>query len=96
MVRAEDVGMDGCIGNLRTQTFGGNEIVDAPACILLACLKTVRPPGIGNLFRLQCAEGVDESALKQGGKLLAFLIREAGIHAVGLGILQVYLLVCHV
>ena len=63
MVGAENVGVDFGVGNLGKQTLGGDEIVNAPACILLTGLETVRPPGIGDLLWIERAEGVDEATI---------------------------------
>ena len=63
MVGAEDVGVDFGVLNLRAQAFGGDKVVDAPACIFLAGLKTVRPPGIGDLLWIERAERVDEAII---------------------------------
>ena len=42
------------------------------------------------------AEGVDETGIEMLSHLRTFLVGETGVHAVGLGILNVNLLVCHV
>ena len=45
---------------------------------------------------MQQAEGVGETAVEQHRHLLALLIGEARVVAVGLGIFDIDLLVCHV
>ena len=96
MVRTKDFRMDLGISNLWTQPLTGDEIVDAPAGILLTGLETVGPPRIGDLLGIKGAEGIDKSTGQQVGELLALLIGEAGIHTVGLGILQVNLLMSYI
>ena len=41
VVTAEDVGVDAGIEELWAQPLGDDEIVDAPACVLLPCLESV-------------------------------------------------------
>ena len=96
MVAAEDIGMDAGIGQAVTQAVRQEEIVNAPAGILLSGLESVRPPGVGHLLRVEEAEAVRKAAAEQRGELLALLIGKAGIAAVALGVLQVYLLVRHI
>ena len=45
---------------------------------------------------MKSAEGVDEAIGKKISHLLAFLIGESCILAIGLGILEVYLPMCHI
>ena len=63
VVAAEDVGMDAGIGKAGTQALGDEEVVDAPAGILLACLEAVGPPRVGDLVGVEGAEGVEEAPL---------------------------------
>lgn len=44
MVAAEDLAVDGGTGDAVHEAGAGNEVVDAPAGILLAGLETVAPP----------------------------------------------------
>ena len=96
VVAAQDTGVDLRVGDLGHQTVGDHEIVDAPAGILLPGLEAVRPPRIFHPVRIERAEGVAEATGQQVGELLALLVGEAGIVAVGLGVLDVYLLVGNV
>ena len=96
MVGAEDIGMDSGIDQAFAQTIGNDEIVDAPAGILLAGLKTIRPPGILHLVGIFKAEGVGEAIGQQLAELGALLVGEARIMAVGFRILDIDLLVGHV
>ena len=77
-------------------TFGHDEVVDTPSGVLLACTESVRPPRVGGVVGMQRTERIDESVGKELCHLLAFLVGESGVLAVGLGILQVYFLVCYV
>ena len=82
--------------DLWAQTLGGDEIVDAPACILLTRLEAVRPPRICDLLGIEGAEGVNEATSQEVAELLALFVGKTGIHAVALGILEVYLLMRNV
>ena len=46
VVGAEDVGIDGCSRDFVFEPVGNEEIVDAPAGILLPGLEHIAPPGI--------------------------------------------------
>ena len=97
MVGTENLGMDACALQLAGEPCRGEEVIDAPPRVLLACPEAVRPPRVNAfLFGIEIAERIDESRVQQGLELLAFLVGEACVHAVGLRILQVYLLVRHV
>ena len=61
MVAAHDFGVYLGILNTLQQTLGGDEIVDAPPCILLTGTEAIGPPGIGDLFGIEGAEGIDEA-----------------------------------
>ena len=96
MVAAEDVAVDLGVVEALTQTVGDDEVVDAPAHVLLTGLETVRPPRILHLLRVLVTEAVRKAAGQQVAELLTLLIRKAGIHVVRLWILEVDLLVGHV
>ena len=47
----------------------GDEIVNSPSGILLSCLKSVRPPGVGTLkLRIKVTECVNKSSFQSSGK----------------------------
>ena len=96
MVAAEDVAVDLGIVETLTQTVGDDEVVDAPAHVLLTGLEAIRPPGVLHLLGVLIPERVRKAAGQQVAELLTLLIRKAGVHVVRLGILEVYLLVGHV
>ena len=97
MVAAHHLGVDFGAGHLFHQPVGDKEVVDAPSRVFLPCLKAVAPPGIdAGGVRILRAEGVGEAGGQQLGHLLALLVGEAGVAAVGFGIFQVDLLVRHV
>ena len=75
-----------------SQTFGNEEIVNTPACVPLSRTKTVRPPGVGYLLWIECAEGVNQAIAQQLGHLLTLFIGKASVLAVRLWILEVYFL----
>lgn len=97
VVGTEDVGVDGGGGDAGAEAFGGEEVVDAPAYVLLAGVEAVGPPAEGLLLRVEGAEGVDEVVgVQESGELSAFFVGETGVFVVGLGIFKVYLLVGYV
>ena len=96
MVASHNLGVDGGSADLGEEPLGGDEVVDAPTGILLAGTEAVAPPRVGDVVGVKGAEGVDESAAEQGGELLALFVGESCIAAVGLGVLQVDFLMCHV
>ena len=96
VVAAEDVGKDAGISNVRHQAVADDEIVDAPAYVLLTGLEAIGPPGILHLIRIEGAEGVLEAAGQKTAEGVALLVSKAGITAVGLRILEVYFLVGYV
>ena len=60
-------------------------------------METVAPPGVDALLsRMQVAERVGKTSLQQSRHLVALLVGEARILSVSLGILEVYLIVCHI
>ena len=96
MVAAHDIGVYPGVFDALKQTLGGDEVVDAPTCIPLAGTEAVTPPGIGDLFGIERAEGVDESFGKEFREFLPLLDGEAGVAEVGLGVLDVNLLMGHI
>ena len=73
------------------------EIVDTPAGVLLSCTETVGPPGVNALFiRIKIAECINKATLKGSGKAGSLFIRKACIFAVGLRVLEIDLLMCHI
>ena len=96
MVGAEDVGMDLRIVKTLAQTVGDDEVIDAPAGILLTGLEAVRPPGILHFIRIFLAEGVGKAVGQQMTELGALLVGKARIMTVGLGILDIDLLMGHI
>ena len=84
MVRAVDVGMYLGIGKFFAQAVGHEEVVDAPAGILLTRTEAVGPPRINvALVGVEVAEGIGKAALEQGGELVALFVGEARVTAVG-------------
>ena len=97
MVAAGDLRPDVRAFDAGHQPLGDNEVVDAPSGVVLPGVEAVAPPRVGaGAVGVQGAERVHKAALQQLGHLAPFLIGEAGIHSVGLGILQVDLLMGHV
>ena len=97
MVAAEDVAADAGVAYVAGDCVAHQEVVDAPACVVLASIKTVAPPAVDALdVRICRAPGIGKTGVEQLGKLAALLVRKACVAAVGLGVLKVDLLVCHV
>ena len=60
-------------------------------------METITPPRIDSfLGGMEMTESICKTSIQQGGHLPALLIGEACIHAIGLGILQVNLLMRHI
>ena len=79
------------------QALGGDEIIDAPSCVLLTRFETVAPPRIGPFeVRIEKTERIGESTLEQTGELGTFFVGESRIFAIRLRVLQVDFAVCHV
>ena len=89
--------MDFRIGQLVVEIVRHDEIVNAPSSVFLSRLETVGPPRVDARFvGVEEAESVGEARIEEMGELLALLVGEAGIAAVGLRIFQVDFLVCYV
>lgn len=77
------------IGQLVVEVVRHDEIVNAPSSVFLSRLETVGPPRVDARFvGVEEAESVGEARIEKVGKLLAFLVGEAGIAAVGLRIFR--------
>ena len=96
MVAAEHLVMYGCCGHTVHQSLRYDEVIDAPSDVLLACLESVRPPRIGRIVGVKRSERIDKSLRKKPCHLRTLLVRESGVLAIGLRILQVNLLVRHI
>lgn len=85
---------------IRNFVFGGignHKVVYAPSGIVLPCLGTVGPPGIGaGYVRIFITEGVGKTGIQQFRKFAALFVRKARVPYVGLGIFQVNFLMCHI
>ena len=93
MVGAEDLPVDLGGGDPVCDPVRNEEVVDAPACVLLPGAEAVAPPAVLHLVRVQRPEAVGKARLQQLGHLGPLLVGEACVHPVGLGVLQVHLLV---
>ena len=96
VVGALDVGVDEGVGEMGTETIGDDEIIDTPTGVLLTRLKTVRPPGIFDLLRIEVAESIRKTCIQQVRELRPLLISETRIMTIRLGILDVNLLMRHI
>ena len=89
--------MDGRRFQQRAQGFAHHEIVNAPACILLASAESVTPPRIDvRLVGIEMAEGVHKTCIQELLETFALLVGETGIFAVGLRIFEVDFAVRHI
>ena len=62
----------------------GDEIINSPSGILLSCLKSVRPPGVGALkLRIKVTKCINKSSFQSSGKAGSLFICEACVHPVG-------------
>lgn len=96
VVGTEYFGMDLSRSNLVFQGVRDEEIVQPPTYILLAGVEAVRPPGIFHLVRVLEPPGIRESGVQKNRELAALLIGEAGVAAVRVRVLDVYLIVGYV
>ena len=96
MVATHNLGVYLGFCHLGGEALGDEEVVDAPPSVLLTGAEAVGPPAVGHLVGVQTAEGVDKATVEQTGHGLALLVGKSGVAAVGLGILEVYLLVGHI
>ena len=97
MVGAHDVAED--VGRLEAgqEAFGDEEVVDAPAYVLLAGAEAVAPPCVGAFnVAVDVAEGVGKAGGLELAHLFALLVGEAGVAAVALGVLEVDFFLGHV
>ena len=97
MVGTHDLVIDGSSRDLVSHPVGCQEIVDAPAGIILPCLEPVAPPGVGSRhIRVQMPEGIRKAGIQELAEALPFLVGEAGAATVGGRIFQVDLIVCYI
>ena len=97
MIGSQNIGVNGCRGDFLRQTVGNQEIVDAPASVVLPGVKAVAPPAVdtGGIGILE-TEGVCKARFQKLAEAIPFLVREAGIAPVAGRIFQIDLLVCHI
>ena len=89
--------MYACICDLRKEAVAHEPIVDAPASVFLTRLEAVAPPRIDVAhIRIAGAPCVGEARREELGEFAAFFVGKAGIHPVGLGVLEVDFLMSHV
>ena len=97
MVAAEDVAADAGVAHVVGDCVAYQEVVDAPAGVVLAGIKAIAPPAVDALnVRISRAPGIGKAGVEQLGKLTALFVRKACVAAVGLGVLKVDLFVRHV
>ena len=90
MVAAKDVAADAGVAYVVGDCVAYQEVVDAPAGVVLAGIKAIAPPAVDALDVGVCrAPGIGKAGVEQLGKLAALLVRKAGVAAVGLGVLKV-------
>ena len=90
MVAAGDICINRGFFQLVVETFRGDEVVDAPSGVVLAGFEAVAPPRIDTRYiGIKVAPRVGKAGSQQIGHLLPFLVGEAGVVVVGLGIFQV-------
>src|SRR3989344_6216135 len=69
---------DPCFFQPRQKTFLYAEIVYSPADVSCTGVRSVGPPGILYILRMQITKRVDESRVNNIGESLPFFIRESG------------------
>ena len=90
MVAAVNVGKDAGRLDLFRCAVRAQEVVDAPAGVVLPRVEAVAPPRVGvRLVRMQGAERVREAGVQQLLELRALLGAEAGVADVALRVFQI-------
>ena len=96
MVGAEDFIMDICGNDPAHKRSGHYEIVDTPPCVPFTGIHAVRPPRILDFLGVQLPPGIAKARRQHLVHASALLVGEAGIAAVGAGVLQVNFLMRHI
>ena len=87
MVAAEYFGVDRSVFQLRPEPVGDEEVVYAPARVLLSCTETVAPPTVGDLLRIQSSERICKAIVQQLCHFASFFVSKACTTSVCFGIL---------
>ena len=97
MVAAENLVVDSGADEAVIHPLRGQEVIDAPACVLLSGTESVAPPAVGSFqVWMEMAERIRETARQELCHLFPLLVCEASIPAVALWVLQVDFLVRHI
>ena len=90
MVGAVNLGVDGGTLQARSQTLGGDKVVNAPACVVFAGVKAIAPPAISaGHIGVPIAERIGKSRVKKFREALAFFIRKSGVFVIATGVFEV-------
>lgn len=97
MITSKDISVNIGGSDVIFQPLGNNEIVDAPSCVVRACIESIGPPGVGAcLIGIEDTEGISEARRKEFAEFSAFLIRESCFADIGFGVLEINLLFCYI
>ena len=84
VVAAVDLAQDGCAFDLLSNAIGDQEVVDAPAGVVLAGVEAVAPPAVSaGHVGMAIPKCIGKTRVQKLGKALAFLVRETCILPVG-------------
>ena len=97
VVAAVDLAQDGCAFDLLSNAIGDQEVVDAPAGVVLASVEAVAPPAVcAGHVGVAIPKCIGKACVQQFGKAFTLLIREACILSVRRWVLKVNLVVRNV
>ena len=89
MVAAKDVAADAGVAHVAGDGVAHQEVIDAPARVVLAGIKAVAPPAVDALDVGICrAPGIGKPGVEQLGKLAALLVRKPALPRLDLGFLR--------
>ena len=97
VVAAVDLAQDGCAFDLLSNAIGDQEVVDAPAGVVLASVEAVAPPAVSaGHVGMAIPKCIGKACVQQLSKAFSLLIREACVLPVRRWVLKVNLVVSNV
>ena len=89
MVAAKDVATDTGVAHIAGDCVAHQEVIDAPACVVLAGIKAVAPPAVDALdVRIGRAPGVGKTGVEQLGNLPRSSSEKPALPRLDLGFLR--------
>ena len=97
VVATVDLAQDGCAFDLFSNAVGDQEVVDAPARVVLARVEAVAPPAVSaGHVGMAIPKCIGKTRVLKPGKAFALLVREACVLPVRRWVLKVNLVVGNV